>query len=212
MGVPPVAAGEITVSGNERTRQSIIYRNLGIYPGEILSFPDIKIAEERVANLGIFEVNPQQGIAPRIEVRDLDRPGEMKDIFVHVQETSTGTFMLGLGINSDAGLTGNIVVNERNFDLFKVPRTLDELLSGNAFRGGGQEFRLEAMPGTQFQRYTATWREPALLDSRFGLAVSGYYFTRGYVEYNEERIGTRVSLSRQLNRYWTASETLRVEG
>ena len=52
-------------------------------------------------------------------------------------------------------------MNERNFDIFRFPHSLDDLLSGNAFRGGGQELRLEAVPGTQFQRYTATWREPS---------------------------------------------------
>src|SRR5205085_6656386 len=61
-------------------------------------------------------------------------------------------------------------------------------------------------------RYTATWREPSLFDTPFGLAVSGYYYERGYVEYNEERVGTRVSLSRQLSRFWNVNETVRVEG
>ena len=56
--------------------------------------------------------------------------------------------MFGLGVNSDAGLTGSIVLNERNFDFERVPESFDDLLSGHAFRGGGQEFRLEAVPGT----------------------------------------------------------------
>src|SRR5262245_55397974 len=210
--MPPVRAGDIRAIGNERTRESVILRQIGIYPGQILSFPDIKIAEDRLANFGLFDVNPQLGIAPRIEVRDLDRPGEVKDIFVHVQETSTGTFMLGLGVNSDAGLTGNIVINERNFDLFKVPRNLEELLSGNAFRGGGQEFRVEAMPGTQFQRYTASWRDPSIFDTPFSLAIGGYYYDRAFVEYQESRIGTRITVGRQLNRYWNVNEAQRVEG
>jgi outer membrane protein assembly factor BamA len=85
-------------------------------------------------------------------------------------------------------------------------------LSGNAFRGGGQEFRLEAVPGTQFQRYTVSFREPHLFDSALSLMLNGYFYTRGYVEYNENRVGLRTSLGRQLNRYWSVAGTFRVEG
>ncbi|MFL5342171.1 MAG: outer membrane protein assembly factor BamA [Gemmataceae bacterium] len=208
----PVRAADIHIIGNTRTRDNIILRQLGIFPGQILSWPDLQAAEQRLANLGIFEANQETGERPHIEVRDLDSPGEFKDIFVHVKETTTGTFMLGLGINSDAGLTGQIVLNERNFDLFKFPRTLDELLSGDAFRGGGQELRLEAMPGTQFQRYSASLRIPNVYDTPYSLSMSGYYYQRGFTEYSEDRVGGRFTVGRQIDRIWSVSETFRVEG
>jgi len=209
---PPVRAGPISIIGNTRTRDNVILRQLGIFPGQVLSFPDIQAAEQRLANLGIFDTNQESGERPHIEVRGLDLPGEYKDVYVHVKETTTGTFMLGLGINSDAGLTGQVVLNERNFDLFKFPRNLDELLSGDSFRGGGQELRIEAMPGTQFSRYSATWREPSMFDTPYSLAVSGYYWQRAFNEYSEDRVGTRVTVGRQINRNWSVSETFRIEG
>lgn len=209
---PPVRVGNVQIVGNERTEDRIILRELGMYPGQILTWPDLRVAEQRLANLNIFEMNPETGVRPRVEVLDLDSPSEYKDILVNVQETTTGTFMLGLGVNSDAGLAGQIVVNERNFNIFRLPRSLDDLLSGNAFRGGGQEFRLEAVPGTRFQRYTVSFREPHINDGPFSLMLNGYYYTRGFVEFNENRIGARASIGRQLNRYWTAAGTFRVEG
>ena len=72
-------------------------------------------------------------------------------------------------MNSDAGVSGSIVLNERNFDITRFPTSIDELLSGRAFRGAGQEFRLEAVPGNEFQRYTASFREPSLFDSLYSL-------------------------------------------
>jgi outer membrane protein insertion porin family len=36
----------------------------------------------------------------------------------------------------------------------RPPTSLQDLLDGAAFRGAGQEFRLEPVPGTQLQRYT----------------------------------------------------------
>jgi outer membrane protein assembly complex protein YaeT len=208
----PAMVGDINIIGNDRTQDRIILRNLGFYPGQVLTWPDVRAAEQRLANLGIFEVDQEKGIRPTIVIRDQDSDNPYKTIDVNVKETSTGTFMLGLGVNSDAGLNGQIVLNERNFDLFRFPRSLDDLLSGNAFRGAGQEFRLEAMPGTTFQRYTASWREPSLFDSPFSLALSGYYYERGFTEYTESRVGERTTLGRQLDRMWSINETIRVEG
>jgi outer membrane protein assembly complex protein YaeT len=207
----PVRVRQILIVGNEQTKDSVILRVLGIREGQVLSWPEIRAAEVRLANLQLFENNPETGSRPTISVVDTDDP-RYKDILVNVRETTTGSFMLGVGVNSNAGLSGQIVLNERNFDILRFPRSLDDLLSGRAFRGGGQEFRIEAIPGTRFQRYTISWREPALFDTPFGLAISGYYYNRGYIEYNEGRIGTRVSVSRQLNRFWNVNETFRLEG
>ncbi|HEV3143893.1 MAG TPA: sigma-70 family RNA polymerase sigma factor, partial [Gemmataceae bacterium] len=80
------------------------------------------------------------------EPEALDR--KSKDTRVEVQERRMGNLMFGLGVNSDAGLVGSIVLNERNFNLRRPPICFDDLFSGNAFRGAGQEFRIEATPGT----------------------------------------------------------------
>jgi hypothetical protein len=58
-----------------------------------------------------------------------------KDLLTPVQEASTGTLLFGVGVNSDSGLIGIIVLNERNFDLFDVPTCLANFLDGRAFRG-----------------------------------------------------------------------------
>ena len=65
---------------------------------------------------------------------------------VVVQEQRTGNLMFGCGVNSDAGLVGSIVLNERNFDLMRPPTNFDDQFSGNVFRGAGREFRIEPMP------------------------------------------------------------------
>src|SRR5262249_29507594 len=75
----------------------------------------------------------------------------------------------------------------------------------------GQELRLEAVPGTQLQRYSATFREPFLFDSPYSLTVGGYYFTRRFDEYDESRLGSRITIGRRLNQYWSASVGVRVE-
>jgi hypothetical protein len=59
-----------------------------------------------------------------------------------------------VGVNSDAGLTGSVILNERNFDVSRPPTGFGDLFRGNGFRGAGPELRAEPVPGTQMQRYT----------------------------------------------------------
>ena len=207
----PVRVGGVLIYGNTVTRDNVIRRQINLFPGQILSFPDLIEAERNLSRLGIFEEDQMQGIKPTVEIErpEVDEP--FKNILVRVQEKPTGSFMIGAGVTSDAGITGSIVINERNFDITRWPRTWDEVLEGKAFRGAGQEFRLEAVPGNQFQRYTVSWREPYLFDSRYSLGLSGYYFTRGYLEYNEDRVGGRVTLGRRITDIWSANFTTRVE-
>src|SRR5205085_8691739 len=127
-----VRVRQILIVGNEHTRDNIILRALGIREGQVLSWPEIRNAEARLANLGLFEVNQETGSRPTISVVDTDDPN-YKDVLVNLRETTTGSFMLGVGVNSDAGLSGQIALNERNFDIFRFPHSLDDLLSGNAF-------------------------------------------------------------------------------
>jgi outer membrane protein insertion porin family len=126
------------------------------------------------------------------------------DVRVDVQESRTGSLLFGVGVNSDAGLTGGVVLNERNFDinelnidilrkdllnggmidmlrnahgrLWKSPGGLiDDWMNGRAFRGAGQEFRIEAVPGTQLQRYSATFREAKKSDTASNLLPVGFF-------------------------------------
>jgi outer membrane protein assembly complex protein YaeT len=208
---PQWRVNQVIVAGNDTTKMNVILRQVPLYPGQVLTVPDLQAAEANLARLNIFEANGETGVRPTVTVIDPDSDNPYKDVLVQVQEAPTGSLLLGVGVNSDAGLSGSIVLNERNFDITRVPLSLDELLSGRAFRGAGQEFRLEAVPGTQFQRYTASFREPYLFDTQYSLGDSLYYYTRGYTEYDEQRLGGRVVVGRKLNQYWSANLAFRAE-
>jgi hypothetical protein len=113
---------------------------------------------------------------------------------VSVREVPTGSLMFGLGVNSDSGFTGSIVLNERNFDIFRPATSVEDLFSGGAWRGAGQEFRVEAVPGTQLQRYMVSFREPFLFDSPYSLTLSGYFYQRYFNEYAEAVLGARTTI------------------
>ena len=74
--------------------------------------------------------------------------------------------MLGAGVNSDNGFVGSIVLNERNFDLFRFPTSFSDFFDGTAFRGAGQELRVEAMPGTEVHATPSPSASPSSSMSR----------------------------------------------
>lgn len=125
-------------------------------------------------------------------------PDPTIEIGLNPTERQTGRLMLGVGVNSDAGLVGNFVLDEQNFDITRLPRSWEDIRNGQAWRGNGQRFRIEANPGTVVQRYAVTFQEPYLFGTPNQLDLSGFYFTRIYRDWNEERTGGRVGVGRLL--------------
>jgi outer membrane protein insertion porin family len=207
----PDRIGDVRIIGNTITKEAVIRRQLNLFPGQILSYPQLMEAQLAITRLGIFENDPKTGVKPTVEVENPEPDEPWKIILVRVKEKPTASFMVGASVTSDAGLIGSIVFNERNFDITRFPRSIDDVLNGQAWRGADQEFRLEAVPGTSLQRYTASFREPYLFDSNYSGSVSAYYYTRSYTEYYEERYGGRLGLGRQLSEHWSLNVTERLE-
>ncbi|HTI49538.1 MAG TPA: POTRA domain-containing protein, partial [Planctomycetaceae bacterium] len=124
----------------------------------------------RGQNYGNFDSSPSSpnfdapplGAEPLPPFED-QAPGYL-DYDVNVSETQTGRLMFGVGVNSNAGLVGNFVLSESNFDLFRPPTSMADITNGTAWRGGGQNFRIEATPGTQLSRYLVNWSDPYFLE------------------------------------------------
>ncbi len=138
-------------------------------------------------------------------------PARTLPFSVLANEAMTGRLMMGVGINSDAGLVGQIILDEQNFDWTALPRSWEDIRNGSAFRGNGQQLRIEAMPGTQLQNYSVTFRDPYLLDTQVGLGLSGFYYTRIFNEYTQQYLGGRVSLGYQFTPDLSGSRLSRAE-
>jgi outer membrane protein insertion porin family len=151
---------------------------------------------------------PEVGLIP---TPTMGLPTPYADVFVNVRETQTGRLMIGAAVNSDAGLTGQLVVDEKNFDWRRVPRSWDDVMSGSAFRGAGQGFRIEAMPGSQVQRYMINFTEPYLGGTRVSFNLSGYLFDRQYFDWDEQRLGGRVGLGYRITPDLSLAANLKAE-
>jgi len=141
------------------------------------------------------------GLGPFAGLPPNEEPPLFLDLHPELVETMTGRFMLSVGVNSDAGLLGSVIVDEQNFDWTRWPRSWDDVRTGRAWRGAGQRFRFEAMPGTQLQRYSINFVEPYLevlgMPTNITESLSAFYFDRRYREWTERRAGGRVALGYQ---------------
>jgi outer membrane protein insertion porin family len=116
------------------------------------------------------------------------------DLVINGFPARTGRIMLGGAVNSDAGLTGQLTIDERNFDICRFPTSFRDLFSGNAFRGAGQTFRIEAAPGTDFKRYTMQFADPNLFGYKpVSMSISGFLYDRRFNDWDEERLGGRLA-------------------
>ena len=121
------------------------------------------------------------------------------DLIINGYPGRTGRITFGAAVNSDAGVTGQITVDERNFDIMRWPRSFQDLFRGNAFRGKGQTLRIEATPGSQFQRYIVQFANPNLFAYMpISLSLSGFLYDRRFDDWSEERLGGRASLGYRL--------------
>jgi outer membrane protein insertion porin family len=149
--------------------------------------------------------------APRILDDRPPPPTNITPLDIYVQETRTGRLMFGVGVNSDAGVTGQVTVDERNFDIANPPTSWDDFLNGTAWRGAGQGLRLEAQPGNQVQRYLISFTEPYLFYTNVTLGLSAFYFERRYFDYTEDRVGGRMALGYRLTPDLSLTTALRAE-
>lgn len=116
------------------------------------------------------------------------------DLVLNGFPARTGRIMLGGAVNSDAGLTGQLTIDERNFDIGRWPTSFQDLFSGNALRGAGQTFRIEAAPGTDFKRYTAQFADPNLFGYKpVSMSVSGFLYDRRFTDWDERRLGGKLA-------------------
>jgi outer membrane protein insertion porin family len=150
----------------------------------------------------LFNDDPNRPFPNAIREGDLD---------VVVSETQTGRLMFGVGVNSDAGVVGSIVLNEYNFNILRPPTSFQDVLDGRAFRGGAQRFRAEVVPGNIVSRYLVSWTDPYIFDTDYSLSLSGFYYNRFLPDWTEQRTGGKFAFGRQFTPEISASAIVRLE-
>ena len=199
--------GRIIIRGNQRTKDEVVRRELQFYPGELWNTVEARAAEQRLRETGLFQ--PDQVRITPLPPEDSTRPA-----LVEVQEAETVTFLVGIGVSTDAGAIGSLTVENRNFDLFDWPRTWGQFFRGQAFRGDGQRLKFSAEPGTEVSRFRIDFTEPYLLDRPVRLELRSICSSVGATDMTKS--GPASCLLKQVPRGllagWAVEGAFRVEG
>jgi outer membrane protein insertion porin family len=139
--------GRVIIVGNTVTRDDVIRRALGLYPGQAVRPQELRQAAERLRQLGIFEVDPAKGSEPTVTAIPSEGDPNVQDVLVGVKETCTGRFKVEVGVNPQGGLILRMIVEERNFDACRLPTCWEDLCEGRAFRGAGRRLYLAVSIG-----------------------------------------------------------------
>lgn len=227
-------AGLVNIQGNFLTKDKVVRRLVRIQPGRTLDGRELENARRRVQASQLFNdvrvtvQRPRDDEQDALELTDPfgktasgatggpDDPvvaeervervrSDVRDILVEVKERNTGSVNFGVGLGTDSGVFGEFSVSQRNFDIADTPETLDELISGRAFRGAGQQFRMSIAPGNEVTNFSLDFVEPHLLETDYSLRLSPFYRIRLYEDYDENRVSLPISLSRRLGDFWSVS-------
>ena len=96
----------INITGNVKTNDSVIRRELQFVEGDAYNLSKIKESERRIKGTGLFD---------NIEIKLDEMVGTNKTkVDVNVAERSTGQFTVGAGFSSLDGALGNIGIKESN--------------------------------------------------------------------------------------------------
>lgn len=199
--------GLVIPGGNDITQKRVLFREIELLPGRPLDTEAMNESERRLKQLNIFapgsiKITPQ----PPDTLEQ-----SFRDVLVEVQETNTGELTFGGSVSSDAGVSGRISLVQRNFDVLDWPDTPGELFSGRAFRGGGQTFRAEVLPGNRIETYAISLTEPHLADTNYTGSAQLFFRARDFDEFDEQRFGTRLSLGRRFGTRWAGAINVRAE-
>ena len=168
---PQATYGKITVSGNDKTKDHVIIREMRTIPGEKFSRADIIRTQRELSQLGFF--NPEK-ITPNI-VPNSDN-GTV-DINWEVEEKSNDQLELSAGFGGGIGLTGTLGVTFNNFSINNITSksTWDPLPSGD-----GQRLSIRAQSnGRAYRSYNFSFTEP-WLGGRKRNSFSVNYFNTKY--------------------------------
>lgn len=211
--------GQVNITGNEQTQDKVIRRVLDEYdfmPGQWYN-ADIARGdgsgdlEKMIRSMVLTEAAT---ITPTDSPRPADGRNEaagQKDAQVNVVEGQSGMVMVGAGVASDSGVIGQLVFEQKNFDISDKPDSFYEFITGQAFKGAGQDFRISLQPGTEVSEYSVSFSDPYFRGKPITLDVVGSSYERGRECYDEGRMRGGVGFEKRYKSRWRRSVSFRAE-
>ena len=163
----------VLISGNNRTLDRVVRRELYLGPGDMYSLTDLKDSRNSLGRLGYFDSNT-------IEEKRIDK--QTMDLIVKVKEAPTGNIQLGGGYGSYGGLLVNIGVSDRNI------------------WGSGINVGIKAEKSQVSQSYSFNISNPRLNDSDYSGNFSIFHTAYDYNSYTVITDGVSVGTGHRFTR------------
>jgi len=175
---------EIHISGNDKTRDNVIRRELRVNEQEVIDTVAMKRSFQRLNNLNFFET---------VEILPKQIETDKVDLEVKVKEKSTGAFSVGGGFSTLDRLV-----------------LIADVTEGNV-RGTGNLLRVRGQLGQRRSLGLVTFRNPYLNDSLTSLQLDVYRTLTNYLTYFEDKAGASVTFGRWFSEYTSGSFSLMAE-
>ena len=172
---------EIHITGNDKTRDNVIRRELRVDEQEVLDSAAVRRSFQRLNNLNFFET---------VELFPEQVEEDKVDVEVRVKEKPTGQFSIGGGFST--------------LDRFTAIANITE---GNLF-GLGYMVRIRGQVGVRRTIGVLTFRNPALFDGPTSFQADGFSTETNFLTYQEERKGGTIQWGRAFSEYMSGSLTL----
>ncbi|MEA3370961.1 MAG: outer membrane protein assembly factor BamA, partial [Campylobacterota bacterium] len=166
----------VVISGNTRTLDRIIRRELYLGPGDMYSLTDLTDSRNSLGRLGFFEGNT-------IEEKRIDNSN--MDLVVKVKEAPTGNVQIGGGYGSYGGILISLGVNDRNI------------------WGSGINMGVKAEKSETTRNYSFNISNSRLNDSDFSGNFSIYHSTYEYNDYTTLSDGVTLGVGHRFSRHIT---------
>ncbi|HDH05236.1 MAG TPA: outer membrane protein assembly factor BamA [Nitrospirae bacterium] len=177
--------GRINITGNIKTRDKVVRREMRLDEGNIFSKKLIKRSYQRINNLNFFEsvdVNP----IPRVEE-------QLMDINIRVKEKLTGMLSIGGGYSS----VDKVMV-------------MGELTQTNLF-GRGLYLKLKADFSSRRTNYNISLRDPWFMNKPVSASIGIYNEQFDYTDYDKKATGGYIGFGKELSEYVGGNIRYRIE-
>ncbi|WP_372015166.1 outer membrane protein assembly factor BamA [Pseudoxanthomonas sp. 10H] len=156
---PRVNVRRIAFKGNTRTSDEVLRREMRQFENAWFSQAAIDRSKIRLQRLGYFET---------VEVETPAVPGtsDQVDVVFNVKETTSGSFVFGLGYSQLAGMTASVQLSQNNF------------------LGGGNRVSVEAQRSDYMQRYAFSYLNPFFTDEGLSLGYNLWWRELDYSDFN----------------------------
>ncbi|HED7965825.1 TPA: outer membrane protein assembly factor BamA [Campylobacter coli] len=174
----------VIISGNSRTVDRVVRRELYITEGNLYNRTDLSESTNALRRTSYFD---------DVEIKEEKVDDTHIDLIVNVKEASTGAISGGIGYGSSDGLLLNASLSDTNIFGSGIKSSVSVDKSDDTLSG-----RISLI-------------NPRILDSQYSLGGTLYSNDYEWDNYSEKNYGFDITLGRQFARYYNVSLTYNLE-